>query len=358
MATLNDLARRTGYAPATISRILNADPTLSVTPEARRAVLEEAGKLNYSQTRSRRGRTPKTVLRIGVVEALSPEQQLDDPYYLYLSNHVRQGCAERKYACVPLEYRGDRFMVPEGEELAGIVAVGQFGTAQIEALAAISPNVVFLDSAPFDGRFDAVVPGYELGVRLALEHLEQLGHRDIGFVGPEDILDTCRRCVPEVRRQLFVTWMEQRGWAARTVRLDCAMKSSAAQEAWTQHIKAGGPLPTAVLCANEETAVGTLNALSAHGIQVPEDVSVVSFNDTPRSSFVTPGLTSVSIPVREMADAALRMVYERAVLPGKEPIRTIPLKVIAPLSFVARQSSGTCRRDLEEQEGGNKHGLL
>ena len=59
MATLKELADRTGYSPATISRILNGDPSLSVSEEARRKVLEEAGRLNYTATRSRRGRTLK-----------------------------------------------------------------------------------------------------------------------------------------------------------------------------------------------------------------------------------------------------------------------------------------------------------
>ena len=78
MATLKELADRTGYAPATISRILSGDPSLSVTPEARRTVLEEAGRLNYTATRSRRGRTPKSLLRVGVAEMLSPAQQLEN----------------------------------------------------------------------------------------------------------------------------------------------------------------------------------------------------------------------------------------------------------------------------------------
>ena len=59
MATLKEIAERTGYSPATISRILSGDQTLSVTEEARRTVLEAAGALNYSETRSRRGRTPE-----------------------------------------------------------------------------------------------------------------------------------------------------------------------------------------------------------------------------------------------------------------------------------------------------------
>lgn len=183
MATLKELADRTGYSPATISRILNGDPSLSVSEEARRKVLEEAGRLNYTATRSRRGRTLKGLLRVGVAEMLSPAQQLDDPYYLYLSGFVRQGCLDRKYTCLPLEQRGKGFASPEGAALDGIVAIGLFSPAQIEAMAALTPNVVFLDSSPWESRFDSVTLGYELGISLALEHLTGLGHQRIGFIG-------------------------------------------------------------------------------------------------------------------------------------------------------------------------------
>ena len=143
MATLKEIAERTGYSPATISRILSGDQTLSVTEDARRAVLEAAGKLNYNETRSRRGRNPKTVLRVGLADMLTPAQQLDDPYYLYLSNYVKQGCLEKRYALTSLERRNDLFVAPSGEDLNGIIAVGSFTTKQIESLAAISPNIVF-----------------------------------------------------------------------------------------------------------------------------------------------------------------------------------------------------------------------
>ena len=124
MATLKELADRTGCSPAAISRILNADPTLSVSEETRRRVLEEAGRLNYSASKSRRGRAPKPLMRVGLAEMLSSSRQLDDPYFLYLGNHVRQGCQERKYACVPLEHREGGFLLPEGETVDGIVAIG------------------------------------------------------------------------------------------------------------------------------------------------------------------------------------------------------------------------------------------
>ena len=70
MATLKELSERTGYAPATISRILTGDPSLAVSPEARKKVLEEAGRLNYAATKSRRGRAPKTLMRAADKKAM------------------------------------------------------------------------------------------------------------------------------------------------------------------------------------------------------------------------------------------------------------------------------------------------
>ena len=343
MATLKEIAEYTGYSPATISRILSGDHTLSVTEEARRAVLEAAGKLNYNETRSRRGRNPKTVLRIGLADMLTPAQQLDDPYYLYLSNYVKQGCMERKYALTPLERRNDLFLAPGGEPLNGIVAVGLFTPKQIDSLSAISSNIVFLDSSPFESRFDSVVLGYELGISLAMEHLIQLKHRKIGFVGPAFKYNDRRQNAPEVRRQIYCKLMEKYGLRDEELFIECTMELEPTIRAWKEFLRSGRELPTAVICGNEDNAIGTIQGLTQEGYSVPGDLSVVSFNDTPRSALFTPSLTSVSINTAEMANAALRLVYERAVLPEKEPIRAIPLKVVVPPSLVVRESSAEFR---------------
>jgi len=339
MATLKEIAERTGYSPATISRILSGDHTLSVTEEARRAVLEAAGKLNYSETRSRRGRTPKAVLRIGLADMLTPAQQLDDPYYLYLSNYVKQGCIEKKYALTTLERRNDLFVAPSGEPLNGIIAVGLFTPKQIESLSAISPNVVFLDSSPFESRFDSVVLGYELGISLAIEHLIQLKHRKIGFVGPTFKYNDRHQSALEIRRQIYCNLMDKHGLQDEKVFVECTMELEPTINAWKEFLRSGQELPTAVICGNEDNAIGTIQCLTQEGFSVPKDISVVSFNDTPRSALLTPTLTSVSINAEEMANTALRLVYERAVLPEKKPMRKIPLKVVVPPTLVVRESS-------------------
>lgn len=339
MATLKELSQRTGYSTATISRVLNGDQTLSVTEEVRRRILEEAGKTNYNETRSRRGRTPKSVLRVGVAEMLTPAQQLNDPYYLYLGNYVKQGCLDKKYACIHLESRGESFVLPRGEKLDGIVAIGLFSTAQIESLTNLNPNIVFVDSSPFESRFDSVVLGYELGISLALEHLEALKHKKIGFVGPVYKYNDRRQNALEIRRQLFIKLMESRDGFDPDLMLDCTMDIDSTVATWKKYLKAGKPLPSAVVCANEENAMGTLKCLQQEGYSVPEDVSVVSFNDTPRSALVSPSLTSVSINTQEMANAALRMLAERVSISGKPPIRSLPLKVIVPPTLVVREST-------------------
>ena len=339
MATLKELSERTGYSPATISRILNGDHTLSVSEEVRRKVLEEAGKTNYAENRSRRGRTPKSVLRIGIAEMLTPAQQLNDPYYLYLGNYVKQGCLDRKYTCIPLENRGESFVLPRGERLDGIIAIGLFSPLQIEALAGINPNLVFVDSSPFESRYDSVVLGYELGISLALEHLEDLNHTKIGFVGPVYKYNDRHQAALEIRRKLFVKLMERRGLYDPDLLLNCTMDIDATVSAWQEHLRSGKPLPSAVVCANEENALGTLKCLQQEGFCIPRDIAVVSFNDTPRSALVSPSLTSVSINTREMANTALRMLAERVPTSGKPPIREIPLKVIVPPTLAIREST-------------------
>ena len=343
MATLKELADVTGYSAATISRILTGDPSLAVSPEARKRVLEEAGRLNYTATRSRRGRTPKGLLRIGLAEMLTPAQQLDDPYYLYLSGFVRQTCLDKKFTCLSLQPRGEQFLQPDGDPVDGIVAIGLFTPTQRQSLQEISTNVVFVDSSPQESQFDSVVLNYTLGIELALEHLATMGHREIGFIGPTFKLDDHRQRAPEVRRKLFVQLMAKREMLNQDYLLDCPMVAEYTTTAVADFLCSGKPRPSAFLCANEESAIGAIRAITAAGLCVPEDISVVSFNDTPRSALIEPPLTSISTHVEEMARTALRLLAERACVGGKPAVRTLPLKVVVPPALTLRASSGCAK---------------
>lgn len=344
MATLKQLSENTGFSPATISRILNADPTLSVTEETRRKVLEEAGRINYIATRTRHGKGAKDVLRIGIAEMLSPVQQLEDLYYMYLGSYIRQGCMDKQYFHIPLEQIGGSFIYREKEPLNGIVAIGEFTVQQIESLSSISSNIVFVDSSPYENLYDSVNLSYESGIALAMEKLFELGHTRIAYVGPTMSRDTFCMEITDIRKKAYEAIMSEKGLSYGDLLIETPMSMNEAQKRLKSFISNSKLLPTALLCANEEIAVGSLMAVKECNLSVPDDISIVSFNDTPKSTLVTPALTSITTHVDEMSSIALRLLAERASLHGKAPTRSLPLKVTVPLSLTVRDSTGTVKK--------------
>lgn len=334
MATLKELAAYTNLSIATISRILNNDPTMVASEDTRRRVLEAAGALGYKK--HNKGKV-SAVLRFGVAEMLTPAEQLEDPFYLYLKNFVAQECMEQKIDLIPLLRDGESFTCAYPLPLNGIIAIGIFTRAQIEALHQLSDTLIFVDSSPDEARSDSVVINYRLGIEHALDHLFSLGHRQIGFVGPADKLDDWKQPAPEVRRQLFIHFMSARNDYDSSFLIDVPTNAALTERAVAEHLRQGKPLPTAFLTANEENAIGTVRALKAAGLSIPQDVSIISFNDTPLSELMEPPLTSVSTRVQEMSSIAVHLLTERSSSTGY--LRDIPVKLIVPPTLVVRAST-------------------
>lgn len=334
MATLKELAAYTNLSIATISRILNNDPTMAASEETRRRVLEAAGTLGYKKHSKSKA---SAALRFGVAEMLSPAEQLEDPFYLYLKNFVAQECLERKIDLIPLQREGENFAYPYPLPLNGIIAIGIFTKNQIESLHQLCDTLIFLDSSPDEARSDSVVINYRLGIEQALEHLFALGHRQIGFVGPADKLDDWKQPAPEVRRQLFIHFMSARNDYDSSFLIDVPTNAAQTEHAVAEYLRQGRPLPTAFLTANEENAIGTVRALKAAGLSIPGDVSIISFNDTPLSELMDPPLTSISTRVQEMSRLAVHLLAERASSEGFN--RDIPVKMIVPPTLVVRAST-------------------
>lgn len=338
MATLKELAEYTGFSVTTISRILNDDPTMNASEETRKAILEAAGKLNYQSTRSRRGRTAKRPVRIALAEMLSPTELLNDPYYLYLKNNVEQYCVEHNYDIAYLRRGSDGFQQMSPAELDGVIAIGIFTSQEVESLHAIHPNVVFLDSAPEEDRSDAVVGNLRFGVKLALDDLLAHGHSHIGFIGPLEKLDDHKQPAPDIRRQCFITYMQERGLYDVDSMVNVPTDAQQTYEAVQAYIKSGKPLPTAFLAHNEQNAIGALRALSEAGVSVPEQVSLIAFNDTPLAELTVPPLTSVSMHIREMSQLAVRLLLERVPVRQNAEVRKVPIKAVLPPELIVRGS--------------------
>lgn len=348
MATLQQISEMTGFSPATISRVLNNDPSMSVSESTRSKILEAAGKLQYKNrkygSKSKVRGIGRGSTHIAIAEMLSLTEQLWDPYYLFLKNYAAQACIENGADVTYLISEGDSYRWPE-KPIDGILAIGIFTEAQVSNLAAACPNLVFLDSSPDDEKYNAVVPNLPLGICQALDYLTQLGHRRIGFLGPRCKLDEKKRTAPEVRRQRYISYMKEHGLFRAELLLDAEEGNFDVWAIMGKRLRTAKPFPTALVAYNEETALAAVGALRAAGLSVPGDVSIISFNDTPLSQLSEPPLTSICAHVDAMSEHAVKLLLDCINAPSD-----LPCKIVLPTTVAERGSAAMEMSEKAEQQ--------
>lgn len=225
-------------------------------------------------------------------------------------------------------------------EIDGIIAIGIFNKQQIQALSQISKNITFLDSSPDELHYDSVVLNFELGIAQAIDHLLDCNHIRIGFIGPRRLVDEQNTIVLEPRRRFFEHYMRESGIFRPEFIIETPMRDkSAVTKEILQRISNGIEMPSALITVNEETAIGVIQALDQLDLRAPDDLSIVSFNDTALSSIVKPALTSISTHLEYMSATAVKMIRERVSTPQHRPIRHFPQKVVIPPILVVREST-------------------
>ena len=332
MATIRDLAKYTGFSVATISRVLNNDPTMSVTDATRTRILEAAAELQYTSSRPRTSHKNRA-MHIAIAEMMSTKEKLLDPYYLYLKNYVVRCCMERGNNVSYLIEQEGSYQVLDKVPLDGILAIGIFSEKQIAQMEKICSSIVFVDSSPDEQKYDSVVLNFKLGVEEALNYLIQKGHKKIGFMGPTYKLDQKKRPAPEVRWQYFTEYMKKEGLYEERWMIDTGNTGEDTRERVGNWMRSMGKLPTAILAYNEETAITAASVFRNSELNIPSDISIISFNDTPLSILIEPPLTSINAPLMEMGEMAVKLLTERI-----EDIHHLPCKVVMPLALTERSS--------------------
>ncbi|WP_035766230.1 LacI family DNA-binding transcriptional regulator [Butyrivibrio sp. NC2002] len=349
MATLKEIASESGFSISTVSRVLNEDRTLNVPEETKRIIFETAGKLNY-KTRNERRKALNTLdpgvytgvmdrletKRVGLVQMLSDDEQLDDTYYLYLKSNVEKVCTERGIETVPMTFdNGTGDLRFSGDSVDGIIAIGQFSKKRIAAMEKCAKRIVFVDSSPDATKYCSIQTNYETGVVQGLEYLLSRGHRNIAFVGPVETKDSMGNSAPEIRRRIFGDMAKEFYDKMNAFYVDTDQKGIDAQE---QIIKFMSLYPgssdiTAFFAFNETTAINVMKGLQSMGIRVPADVSVLSFNDTVLATFTQPQLSGIHIYMDEMAKVTVNtmstLFYDEQML---------PIRILVPTGVTERES--------------------
>lgn len=337
MATLKDLSEYTGYSIATISRILNHDPSMSASEETRRKVMEAAKTLNYAATKSRKGRNLKTALHLGVVLSCPYPQRRAAYEELWLSC-VEQICKEMKIACAEIRLEQIGRFSAKDSGFDGILAIGLFQPAQINCLFHICEHVVFVDASPDEVHCDAVEANSAAGMTQAMEYLMAYGHEQIGYIGPCRVRGAHTRFPAEALYGLYLDAMREYGLEKECWVLNAPADARETAQVFGEYLQGNQPAPTALLAATEENALGAIAALENKGLSVPQDVSVLAFSDMGQQQPENPALTVVHLQPDAMCRAAIRLISER--LPNHSPhgLRSVPKKVLIPPVLLQRQT--------------------
>ncbi len=332
MATIKEIALKAMVSPATVSRVLNHDTSLAVSPDTKVRIFEIAEELEYKTIRERKGSiVENSRLSFGILDWYSEIELLDDPYYLYLMNTIEKECAQANISTFKIKKVNDRYQLLVNN-IDGIIAIGKFSDEEIKDLTNYTNNIVFLDSSPQEKLYDSVTVNFRLGITEALQYLINFGHTEIGFMGGTVVGDH-KEITIDNRKELFISIMQEyRLFNPEFIYTGSRISSQEGYNLVHQALRADH-LPTAFLIANDTMATGALRAFHEAKINVPNDLSIIGFNDLATSKYLTPPLTTIRIHLNFMAATAVELLNERII---KE--RTIPKKVLIPSELVIRKS--------------------
>ncbi len=293
---------------ATVSRVLNFDATLSVTPETRQAVIETAEALNYATPRNRNRALAQGVGKIALAHFLRPEQELTDPYYVALRLGVESRCQALKIETVKVYHADDLPGPALLKGAAGVIAVGQHDAREIAWMRQHSRNLVFADFCPESDDLDSVQNDLALAMRKLLDALEALGYRRIAFAGWVE--GGTGEPFAEARCRTYLAWTQARGLdGAASCLTDRNTEESGYRLA--RRMLEDAQRPDALVTASDNMAVGAYRAVHELGLKIPDDIAVASFNDISVAKFLNPPLSTVRLPAEEIGETAVELLLER-----------------------------------------------
>lgn len=325
MATIKDIAQAVGISAGAVSRILNNDPTLSVSAETKRKVFDFAEKLNYQKYKNR----DKSLFKMGILQWFSADQEMQDPYYLLVRQGIEDFCHKHSLGIIRA-FQSDASSIDALQDVDGLICIGKFSNEEIEKFISICRNIVFLDMPISDYKITTLTMDFKSAVYDALNYLTELGHTKIAYLGGKEYVGNHELFIDE-RKQSFISYMANHGLDTSWIYEDAFSTTSGYQMALDLLTKE--PYPTAIFAANDAIAFGAMKAIREKGLSIPEDISIIGFNDSELSSFTAPTLTTISAPAYDMGQHGANLIYGATNL----KINT-PLKAKIPCQLIKRES--------------------
>jgi LacI family transcriptional regulator len=325
---LRTLGEYLNLSPATISLVLNNAPGVrSIPQETRDRVIEAAAKFDYRPSFYARSLRKRQSFSVGV---LVPD--LNDNYAAQVLTGVEEFLIEEGYFYLTASHRRKSDLIEEYTRL--LIDRSVEGFVLIDTVLEHSmklPIVAVAGHRKIEGVTNVVLD-QRRAAELSLRHLYQLGHRRIAFMrGGSHSSDADDRweCLMTVARELKLETPPE-----LTVQIQTRISTPEMGFGPVSELLSRNASFTALICYNDVAAIGAIRAFMDHGLRVPEDVSVVGFDDIQSAAYHNPSLTTIRQPLQQMGSVAARILLQR--IRGQE---AFPLAVPILPGLVIREST-------------------
>jgi DNA-binding LacI/PurR family transcriptional regulator len=349
--TLADVALAAAVSPAAVSLALRGQP--GVSRETRERVVETARRLGYHGSSHSGGRRARQ-LTIGlIIKAPLGDAPEVNRFYAPVMTGIEEICRIREvdllFAAMPVDDEYYPLEVPRlvtERACDGLIVVGAHLSSGTAALLEGGPAAILVDAYTEDLAFDSVVSDNVVGARAAVDHLIDRGHREIVLVGsrPDSFPSILQR------RHGYEQAIAEAELTPHYVDLTHT-SPEAAGSAGAEYV-AAHPQVTAAFCCNDDVAIGLIQAAQRLGIDVPNQLSVIGYDDIDPARFVSPRLTTMSVDKLgmgrlavtlllhrlEFSQAAVTQTFIRPTLVERASVRPVKSRPVSQLRSEARIS--------------------
>lgn len=332
--TIGELAKIAGVSKTTISRVINSKP--DVDPGTREKILSLIAQYGFQPNAFAKAISQKQSNHIGLLIPHKAEYVFSNPFYTEVMRGVSTAVDENGYYLLICYAHEVNYMdIYKQKRVDGFVLLspGSFHKHIIEALNV--GGVPFVSTARILGEVEMTSVDVDnfAGASMLMEHLVSLGHERIAFIGKPTLQSS------QDRLSAYQAILEKAGikYDPELVLVTDTSSVESGHEYTLRLLRSQKP-PTAIFLANDVMAIGAINAAHESGLRVPEDISIVGFDDIPFSNYTNPPLTTVHQPAFEKGVRAARLLIN--LLETQEPQES----VILPMQIAVRKSTAPARK--------------
>lgn len=352
MATIKEIALKANVSTATVSRILNNDQTLSVSEDTRKRVFEVATMLDYKPTRKKSSKSINGLnsleYTIGLILTTSEEDEYNDPYFQQIRLGIEMACQQFDLKIGTLLRIGRDQIFSDLNGLDGLIVVGAIDTEEIISQYYENKNIVFVDNFPASKKYDLVRSDLKGATIEVIDTLLEAGHQTIGYMGGRHTIKSITGEtgieIDEIRKATFQQVMKEKGLYKPQYILKGHWNPNGGYQLMKELIEKGN-MPDAIIIGSDPMAIGALRALNEAGIQVPDNLSVISFDDIESAAFLNPPLSTVKVHPDELGKAAVKLLVDRLI--NK---RTVPVEMTLGTELILRESSRNKKGQNESEQ--------